>query len=143
MPFTRTQLAEARRRWPRTRFEWTPAEVEKIRSLWGAMRLSALCRQMGRSPQACWQKAHQLRLGLGCPEGYEYCAAAARRTGYDWAKLREILRWAGVRLHLRLSYRAGRRGVPRHRYVDPTRVDEAVQRWLKEGPLLHARRKRG
>jgi len=154
MPLVGRKLAASRRRWPRARYEWTPREIERLKFYWADVRLTEIARRLRRSPQSCWEKAHKLGLGLGCPVGYEYLSAAARRTGYVLEQLHEILAWANVKTHLRLSYRQDRlqrRLVngelrltgARHRYVDPLEVDEAIRRWTRKGRPLHARQRGG
>lgn len=104
---------------------WSASEDEKLRVSWGEVTVPDLAGMLRRTEWAVYRRARDLGISVGCPRGYEWLTAAARRTGYDVATLRSVLDDAGVAmrpaLH-RLDYtpRSGRV------YVDPFDVDAAV-----------------
>jgi hypothetical protein len=112
--------------WARPR-RWTERETATLQGNWGTMKLGAIAKLLGRTVTAVWLRARKLGLGVGCPVGFEYVDSAAKRTGYDHAQLRIILRTAGVRISTAESLGTA----PRRRYVDPFDVDAAVAKWLE------------
>lgn len=118
---------------------WTRADDRQLMLLWGSCSLAATARRLGRTTVTTYWRAQKLGLGLGCPRGYEYLSAAAKRTGFDTATLRTVLRWAGVHVEKVLCRRVS--GTWRRHYVNPDRVDQAVSEWLAtETPEQASRR---
>jgi hypothetical protein len=113
-------------------------EVAKLRDNWG-ITLGELSRIIGRSKQACYLKAMQLRLG-SCPRGWETIAAAAKRCGFEHKTMRMILKYGEVPVHRLLSSRLKATRMPK-RMVQPFEADEAVAKWMRaERPTTAARR---
>lgn len=122
------------------RRRWTTQDRERLCFLWDASHsLPWIARQLGRTLQTTYQRAQALGLALGCPQGYEYLTSAAHRCGYTAGQLRRILRWAGVAIHPALSRTA--RGRHRPHVVDPSDVDEALERWHRTEPVATAARR--
>lgn len=122
-----------------THRHWTPEETERLRGMWesGDLRLSAMARELGRTPKATYDRAQQLGLSLGLPPGHEYLSDAARRSGYSsTSTLRRILKWARVQIHIALS-RPTKKPRRAH-YVLPEDVDDAIARWHQTEPLERA-----
>lgn len=124
-----------------THRRWTPAEDARLRLCWGEADLAETARRMGRTVLTTWWRAQKLGLPLGCPQGWEYLTAAAKRTGYETGGLRPILRWAGV--PIRFSISRPTTAPRRCCIVDPDQVDAAVARWLKTESLTAAARRHG
>jgi hypothetical protein len=114
---------------------WSEHDDAHLMVLWGVRAIAKVAKLLGRTPDAVYERARQLGLGLGCPRGAEYLTTAARRTGYAVTTLRMILRWGGVRIE-RATTRpsATRRGKAARKahlthVVEPCDVDDAVARW--------------
>lgn len=118
---------------------WTPLEENRLRLFWGARSVPDIAETLGRSAFAVYQRAELLGLGLGCPRGYEYLTAAARRTGFEVARLRLILGEAGFKIRGAMV----RGGATVRYYVDPEKVDAAVASWLATETLAGAARRLG
>jgi len=113
----------------RTFKHWTPAEDAKLRSDWGLFTLAGVARRLGRTKTATFLRAKDLHIAIGCPEGFEYLTAAARRTGFAVATLRRMLDGAGVKIMRAYSRPGRKKKYPRH-FVDPVDVDDVVRAWL-------------
>jgi hypothetical protein len=126
----------------RVRPFWTPREDARLRFLWDtSASLSAIGKEIGRSPTGVYCRAQILGLPLGVPQGYEFISAASERTGYWVQTLEKILAWAGVRAHA-VRTLGTRRGEVR-RYVDPLDVDDAIALWHKTESLHAAAQRHG
>lgn len=118
---------------------WTKAEDDQLRVMWGVHRSNVyeVAKALGRTPHATHYRARDLKLGLGCPQGFEFLDNAAKRTGFHWGHLLKILRWANVQIDDAWSCPTGQprpiRG--RWRIVEPYDVDEAVRKWLATEPV--------
>lgn len=119
---------------------WTSHDEDALRMSWGIHPVHQVARMLGRTPYATYLKAAELGLGLGCPQGFEHIATAARRTGYASSTLTKILHWA--RVHMRPA--ASNPGGPTYRLiVDPSDVDDAVRRWCAMETVRDAARRVG
>lgn len=107
---------------------WTESEDAIIRNNWGYHPLSRIAKLVGRSAVSVYWRAKQIGLRPGCPNGFEYFAHAAERTGYTRTQLRAILDAAGVQLK-RSVCRPDCKSTRPHRFVDPLDVDDAVAKW--------------
>ena len=126
---------------PLRRPKWTKRDEERLRAMWDASyTLPWLARKLGRTEKAVYEKAQSLGLHLGCPQGFEYLSAAARRTGCSTRQIRKALTeyhealpsWeqsGKMRRPLSLSKRARRRNV----LVEPDIADAAVAQWVRSG----------
>lgn len=138
---TRPELARHYKR-------WTGAEAKRLRMAWGLESLRVIARKLGRSPITVYYFAQKLKLPLGCPQGYEYLTAAAKRTGFDTKSLRAVLRAADVKIKLAMAKPSKPRGKGKRRgsrthVVLPDDVDMAVQRWTTKECLPDAARRLG
>lgn len=127
---------------------WSEHDDRALRWMWESSTLAEVAKKLGRTPQAVYQRAKILGLGLGCPRGLEYLSHAAARVGYSVLSLRRILKWARVPLRRgNVNPSAKRRGTGRHNYVtwivDPERVNEAVERWCAHETLHEAGQRTG
>ena len=122
--------------------QWTARDDEALRLNWGDHDLGTLSRMLGRTQYAIYWRAGALGLARGCPDGYEYLACSATRTGYDVPQLRRILKWAGVGIRVALS-RKDRPSTRRFHFVDPLDVDDAVAAWCKTEYIGSATRRHG
>ena len=108
---------------------WTAAECDRLRLLWGdGGNIYTIARKLGRPAGGTFEKACDLGLPIGTPQGFERMTHAARRAGYDISTLTMILRWAGKPRHPALSHPHGQRRQRGH-VVDPIDVDDAVAAW--------------
>jgi hypothetical protein len=109
---------------------WTHEEEVELRSQWeSGTSVRSIARLLDRKPGAVFERAKHLQLRRGCPEGFEYLKAAARRTGYDRKTLVRILRWAKVPMKRSLS-RPTKGASYGFRIADSDLIDEAVESWL-------------
>lgn len=108
---------------------------------WGHHTVSAIARQLGRKPRAIYKRAGALGLGRGIVQGFESVTAAALRTGFEYATLCNVLRWAHVHIRPAASFPSERNG--RRRMVEPGDVDRAVARWCAAESLQDASRRTG
>jgi transposase-like protein len=111
------------------RRHWTAAEDAVLVNHWGYRPIAEIAKMAGRTHQATYRRARELGIGSGSPQGFEYISAAAGRVGYDPHTLRNILTWAGVRVHDACTRENDTRRFPRH-YVESLDVDDAVMKWL-------------
>jgi hypothetical protein len=88
-----------------------------------------------------YDRARQLKLPVGLPQGLEFLTHAAERVGYDTGQLRQILNWYGATFHRAKSRKAYKHRP--HTCVDPFQVDEAVKAWLELESVMAAARSRG
>lgn len=115
---------------------WTRADVKVLRDLWGTLTLATIAERLGRSPSTVYWFATKAGLQRGCPQGFEYLTAAAKRTGFDTGQLRVILAHAGVKLRVAMTVPKTR---ARHYHVvSPDLVDDAVAAWMLLELLPHA-----
>jgi hypothetical protein len=128
----------------RTRRGWTRAELRALREGWHELGPRGLRRALpGRTWSSIRQKADDLGLPSGVPQGCESLAACAARTGFHHSTLARILEAGGVRV--RVTYPRGKPGCqrqPRH-YVERDAADEAVARFLETETVVEAARRRG
>jgi transposase-like protein len=125
--------------------KWSDAAKARLMFLWeSAWSLEAIARRMGRSPLACYRKAAKLGLPTGCPPGYEYFTAAARRAGYAEHTFRRVLAFSGVKCYRALAdpLYVGKGDCPHH-FVDPEAVNRAVAKWMASESVAVAARRLG
>lgn len=120
---------------------WTPDDDQHLTALWGAMSLGHVARTIGRTPQTTYWRARKLGLKCGAVQGMEYISTAAERTGYGTGQLRQILRWAGVKV-IRSASRITKSRRHFH-VVDSFDVDEAVAQWHQTETVESAAQARG
>ncbi len=128
-----------------TRALWSPAEEKRFTGWWQAGHsIEWMAAKLKRSPNALYVKATKLGI-LGVPQGYETLTKATRRTGFTSVpRMKALLRWAGVRMHLSRTFpRACHKGLYKTHFVDPFDVDEAVRRWLRLETVAYAAESRG
>jgi hypothetical protein len=123
--------------------EWSRDDVLLLRNEWNVLSRRRLQHKLQRTWIAIMVMAKRLKLPFGVPQGHETLTQAARRCNYSTWKLRQILAWAGVRLHR--PYGQGRQQAQRIHalYIDPEHVDTAVREYLALETLSHAARQRG
>lgn len=143
-PF-RALVKRAARVGAQRRRPWTEQEDGHLRIMWGPHTIPQIARRLGRSEQAVYWRARKLRLGLGCPQGYEYLSESARRTGFAVNQLRRILRFAHRACPTRAIIRPGYVPQTRHvtHIVDPLDVDEAIGVWLSTETITEGARRHG
>ena len=124
-----------------TRSQWTDEHVAILRGNWGIETIETIARKVGRTRQQVWWKASNIGLDIGAPEGWEYFTNAADRVGYDRATLKNILRWADVKMYPAFSKGSG--NIIQRHVVDSFFVDEAVRKWLDSETLFAAANARG
>lgn len=111
--------------------QWTQAEDDRLRWLWGGTRtLGELAHKLGRTPQACHHRAGVIGLRRRGFHGSESVEAASRRAGFSRLLLLKILDAAGVPIHKAFARPGLSRGLRRQVYVDPHDVDAAVRQWM-------------
>lgn len=135
-------LKRAQRLSLRRRPRWTPREDKFLRDNWGDVDLAGLAKSLGRSKLTIYWRAGKLGLPRGCPQGFEYLTAAAKRTGYEETQLRRILKWAGVELRRTLS-RPDVGAASGYHCVVPFDVDTALAAWHKTETIEVAARRHG
>lgn len=134
-------LHRAQRLGLQRRRRWTPEDDRHLTSLWGTASVAWIARHLNRTAVTTYWRAQKLELPLGCPQGYEYLTAAAKRTGYTVGQLRKVLKTGGVRVWLSMARPTKAR---RHFHtVDPLDVDEAVASWLASEVVEAAGTSRG
>lgn len=113
---------------------WSARDDERLKLLWGTGTLDHIAAEIGRSRDATYMRARQLRLTAGPPQGHEYLSDAAVRTGFAVATLRRILRAHGVYLaHVVARPCSSSEARSRHMHVvDSAEVDMAVEAWCAE-----------
>ena len=121
---------------------WTQAEDSDLTVMWGPHSIPQIARKLGRTTNSVYWRARALKLGLGCPQGYEYLWNACKRTGYAASQLRAILKWAGVKLLCSLARPGSGRPSPKH-IVEPADVDEAVAAWCLTETVTEGARRHG
>lgn len=137
----RTGLAASEHHYRR----WTPADDMKLELRWAGHGLAWIAKSLGRSQATVYWRARQIGLPCGCPQGYEYLSAAAKRTGFSTGQLRAILEEAGVGVHKAISRPMKRTAAGRRSFhvVDPFDVDQAVALWGATEVVESAARARG
>lgn len=126
---------------------WSKTEENLLVWNWESSTVEALADKLGRTPLSVYCKAHELGLQRGCPQGMEYVTAAAKRTGYALATLKNILRWAKVHVEPTRSRRYASKatanaGFQCH-FVRPDAVDAAIASWLSSESVGGAAKARG
>lgn len=119
----------------RQKRRWTEHADARLAFDWGVIPLREIAKRLGRTEAALYERARQLRLGLGCPQGHAYLTHIAVECGYSTRAMRYILRWAGVQLKRGMTRPgASKRGKGLHEYVtwvvERDRAREAVEAWL-------------
>lgn len=120
----------------RPRTQWTARELQVLRLHWGAAPRTLRDKLPGRTWAAITNKAADLGLArVAEHEGLVSLAEAARRCGYSYPTLLEILRAEGVEVHRYhgglLAERRCQGRTREHRHaVDPDAAREAVERHL-------------
>ena len=125
---------------------WSPVDLLTLAALWGAPghSLATLARRFARTPYAVYCAAARAGLPLGCPEGWESLAGAARRTGMVPRALAAALEAAGVRPSTGWRNPMGAaRGQGANRVVMVAEVDRAVESWLARESVEEAARRAG
>jgi hypothetical protein len=124
---------------------WTYRDDDHLRISWGPHPIRAIAKTLGRTEQAVYQRAKELGLGLGVPQGFETLTHAAERTGFATSQLRVILRAGGVRITRGLTRPSHRVVRPHHvtHIVEPHDVDEAVAAWLATETIQAGARRHG
>jgi hypothetical protein len=89
-----------------------------------------MARELHRTPLAVFTRGKALGL-TGVPQGYELLTHAAERTGFGHATLRQILRWAHVRIRYAICYPTKSKKLRSHKIVDSYDTNIAVKEWLK------------
>jgi hypothetical protein len=121
---------------------WTAENDAELRDQWGEYSLAQLSDRLHRTKAALYYRGQLLGLTSKVPRGFEFLTHAADRTGYCTTQLRQILKWAHVKLRLAM----GRPTKARSRHfhiVDPFDVDQAIANWLRTEPLFTAATRRG
>lgn len=121
--------------------QWPPQDDATLRELWAQARpLHEVAARFQRSQEAVAARAHKLGLRRGCPDGWEYVTAAARRTGFDEPLFRKVLAAAQVEVRPALTFHQGRTS-RRTEIVHSEGADLAVAHWMTGAPLaVQARR---
>lgn len=122
-----------------------------LRRMWGVQTLRQIATELQRTPHAVELRAHSLKFPFGAPQGTEYVTTAAERCGFDVAKMRRILRWAGVRTVqvaglLSVPQKKRTRGIRRsyrRQVVDAFDATSAVERFNRTELVLFAARRLG
>lgn len=122
---------------------WTKRDNTLLIDLWSGRGLvENIAAQLGRTVVAIVQQAEVLRLGIGCPRGFEYLTAATTRSGFtNTEDLRRVLRWAGVKTYVART-KSPKNQWRRH-FVDPDAVDRALAKWAATEPIGAAARRVG
>jgi hypothetical protein len=125
------------------RSHWSQEEADRLRVLWGAEPLDRIAKLLDRTKAGVYQYAkHTLGLKVGCPNGWERMAHAAKRTGYMVETLKNILAHAGIKPSP--SYSLVERKAKYHVFiVRPGDVDYAVSVWCDSETLFDAACRRG
>lgn len=122
--------------------QWTELQDRRLRLLWGEKTIEQLEPELGRSKYGIYDRAYDLGLPIGCPQGYEYFTAAAERTGFTKGELWRVLSHYKVPVRRAMSRPA--KGVTSRRHVvEPDAVDEAIEQWLQAEVLAVAAKARG
>lgn len=122
---------------------WTQEEDEQVRFMWGHHPTPTIAAKLNRTSAAVYQRARDvLKIGAGCPVGFEYLRPAAERNGFAYHTFLRVLRWYGVKIHVAATLDAVR-WKRRNRIVDIDDVDQAVAAWLATEPVEHAARRVG
>ena len=111
---------------PRRYRRWTAADDHRLRRLWGEGTIEATAKALGRSAITTYWRGRKLALPCGVPQGHEYLAHAARRTGFTTGQLRTLLPKSTVRRTVSAPGRGAKRS---YHCVLPDHVDAAVARW--------------
>jgi hypothetical protein len=122
---------------------WTPEEEHRLMLLWGERSVENIAKKLGRSQWAVLFHARKLGLEIGCPQGYEYLAAAARRVGFGSDQLYDIIVATGYIASVRTSFTVRRGRNYCRRVIETDAADAAVLKWLATEPLKPAARRRG
>jgi hypothetical protein len=121
---------------------WTEAEDCTLRLNWGEKSIKEIALQLGRSIYGVYDRAYDLDLPLGCPQGFEFFTAAAKRTGFTKGEFSKLLRYSRVEVRPAMSRPSGSK-TPRASIVEPDAVDEAVRVWMQTETLAVAADRHG
>lgn len=124
--------------------EWTSADDVELELLWDKPEwgVNEIAIKLGRGRAAVCDRARATGLQTGCPHGYEYLTAAARRVGAcNHRMLRQVLDWAGVKQWQAKTRIGGKKW--RDHYVDPAAVDDAMARWCRAETIADGARRYG
>lgn len=126
------------------RRRWTDSDDKHLADIWEqGLPLRTIARRLERTMKTTYWRAQKIGLPLGCPQGFEYLSAAAKRTGYATSQLWRILAWAKVPVRKTLSRTSMDRVSHHHHVVDPFDVDEAIEAWSKTETAEAAARRLG
>lgn len=126
---------------PRHYRHWKLTEDRRLLKLWGEDPLTSIAKKLQRTPLQTYLRGRKLGLPCGCPQGYEYLSAAAKRCGYSTLQLRRVLEAGGVSLRTAFSHPTGSH---RHYHVViPHDVDEALAKMNGTEVVHTAARARG
>ncbi len=123
-PRPRTSSLAKRATAPRHYRRWKLAEDRRLLKLWGEDPLTSIAKKLQRTPLQTYLRGRKLGLPCGCPQGYEYLSAAAKRCGLSVLQLRRVLAAAGVALRTAFSRPTGSR--QHYHVVIPQDVDDAM-----------------
>lgn len=122
--------------------KWTKKEDDLLAMHWGYMPMRELAELVGRTQLAVYQRCRQLGVGGGCPNGFEYVSAAARRTGFDLKTLRRVLRLGHVEIR-RGGAKTDEYTLRPRSFVESFEVDEAVKAWCQTEHIATAAARHG
>jgi hypothetical protein len=123
---------------------WTAAEDAQLRELWNSGdRIVEIAKAMDRPEAGIYERAQKIGLQLGCPPGFEYLSAAAKRAGVATSQLRERMKQAGLPIHVATTKRRGYHGRKRRHFVDPVDVDAAMAKWNEAETVSSVARRLG
>lgn len=109
---------------------------------WESTSARIIARQLGLAPTTVLSIAYEMGLGTGKPQGMEYVAEAAKRTGFPAKTFDRILRWASVK-RIKSRREQATKTKRRAHYVLPETVDAAVAAWLATETITSAAARRG
>lgn len=109
---------------------WTAEELNQLTWSWAEQDVRTIARRVGRSTNACYDKARE--LGLGDCGGLSK-QEASERSGLDEHTLLRALEFAGVRP--RRSRVSRGEGLGRRWAIDVEDLDRAVAAWVASAPV--------
>ncbi len=123
---------------------WTAEEDAHLALRWNSGdRIDSIAKEMNRPVAGIYERAQKIGLQLGCPPGFEYLTAAARRAGVATATLRKMMRAADLVIHVATTKPRGKQRRKRRHFVDPIDVDDALARWNRTETVAGAARRLG
>jgi hypothetical protein len=124
------------------RRRWTDDEIQYIESEWEFTKPHIIARELNRKIRAIINKAENLGLHKGPPEGCDFVTAVANKMGYEPSTFYGILEHFNVKVtrlptipqgkRKRTKRTTRRRFKAPHRYVDIMEAEEAVRKWVTE-----------